>query len=344
MRVSHMRQMLGYVLRISTSALLLVALSPGLGSAQNDSAPEARQRQTDGRQVQAFDVAGNVWTVLPNGETIRGAGATIYVWPHDPIVTKLFGSACMASALDPKAWLVARTEFADSTGLSLGDNARLDLQLLHTLASLPHASGRADSAGHFVVRGLTDGFYWFEAEMMVGSKIMQWWKSATFVHLPIAGVNVAGAEVNIGPRHSTYLQFCTTPEPGIGAAAFVDDRLPAALGQQVYLPIDVDQPAAPVAGTAPPVYPKELLQAHITGAVTVRFVVDTTGRVQMSTLRVVRSDYPAFTAAVRWTLLNARYQPAMLRGVKVNTINEQSFRFTFAQELVPERYLMHARR
>lgn len=317
--------------RIHSVALcgsLLVMFSAAV-AAQNSETPN-QDPQAGRSKARTFDGAGDIWTVLPSGETIRGSGATVQVWPDDSKLTSVLAKACGASSADPSAWLVARTELSDSTGFPLEENARLDLQLLHELVQLPHATGRASATGHFVMSGLPEGFYWFEAEMITGGKIIQWWKHVTFMSLPIAGTKPVNSGMDMGPRQATYAQFCTTPEPGIGAAAFEDDK-PSLSSTRVYHGNEVDRPVAPASGAVSPAYPAALRNAHITGAVTVQFVVDATGRVQMERVHIIRSDHPDFTAAVRSALRDMRYEPATLRGVKVRAETEQTFTFNIAQ-------------
>ncbi len=61
----------------------------------------------------------------------------------------------------------------------------------------------------------------------------------------------------------------------------------------------VDQNARPASGNRAPDYPPTLRQANIEGEVTVQFVVDTSGKADMSTFLEVKSTQPLFTVAVR---------------------------------------------
>jgi protein TonB len=58
----------------------------------------------------------------------------------------------------------------------------------------------------------------------------------------------------------------------------------------------------------PPRYPELLRRAGIEGSVVVRFIVDTTGRVDMRSVEVLRSTHEGFTAAVRETLERLRFR------------------------------------
>ena len=64
-------------------------------------------------------------------------------------------------------------------------------------------------------------------------------------------------------------------------------------------------------GTSPqPRYPDALRSAALEGEVVVRFLVDESGRVDPSTMKVVRSPHELFTAAVRNVLSQFRFDPA----------------------------------
>jgi len=76
-----------------------------------------------------------------------------------------------------------------------------------------------------------------------------------------------------------------------------------------------------------PRYPEALRMAGVAGVVTVRFVVDTTGRADMQTLRVIDSPNDQLTDAVLAALRGTRFTPGRVRGRAVPTLVERSFRF-----------------
>ena len=78
----------------------------------------------------------------------------------------------------------------------------------------------------------------------------------------------------------------------------------------------------------PPRYPESLRRAGVEGEVVVRFVVDTTGVVEMSTIEIVRSTHDAFTAAVRESLTRMRFFPSSIGERKVKALAVMPFRFT----------------
>ncbi len=102
-------------------------------------------------------------------------------------------------------------------------------------------------------------------------------------------------------------------------------------GDQPYFEFQVEKPAAMAAGTANMVYPEMLRSAQVEGTVMASFVVDTTGRADMSTFKVIRSDHELFTTAVRNALPRIRYLPAETGGRKVKQLVQQPFVFNLAR-------------
>ncbi len=78
-------------------------------------------------------------------------------------------------------------------------------------------------------------------------------------------------------------------------------------------------------------YPESLRQAGIDGVVLVRFVVDTSGRVDMSSVAVVSSTHDLFSRAVREALPGFRFKPAESGGRRVAALAEMPFEFRIAK-------------
>jgi protein TonB len=76
-----------------------------------------------------------------------------------------------------------------------------------------------------------------------------------------------------------------------------------------------------------PRYPESLRQAAIDGRVLVRFVVDTAGRIDMSSVSVLASTHELFTRAVRDALPGFRFKPAEVGGHRVRALAEMPFEF-----------------
>lgn len=83
-------------------------------------------------------------------------------------------------------------------------------------------------------------------------------------------------------------------------------------------------------GDRAPAYPEMLRTAGIAGTVRVQFVVDTTGRAEPSSIRVLESTHALFTQSVLASLRGARFTPGEVAGRRVRTLVERSFRFDIA--------------
>lgn len=82
-----------------------------------------------------------------------------------------------------------------------------------------------------------------------------------------------------------------------------------------------------IVSSAKPRYPETLRQAGIDGGVLVQFIVDTTGRVDMNSVKVLRSTHELFTLAVRSSLPQFRFKPAEVGGRRAVALAEMPFQF-----------------
>jgi protein TonB len=98
-----------------------------------------------------------------------------------------------------------------------------------------------------------------------------------------------------------------------------------------YYEFQVEQPAAQAPGSASPAYPDILRQAGVEGEALVSFVVDTSGRVDVATFKVVRSTHDLFAAAVRNVLPRMRFIPATVGDRKVRQLVQQPFSFAIVK-------------
>ena len=99
------------------------------------------------------------------------------------------------------------------------------------------------------------------------------------------------------------------------------------LMEKAYTALQVDQMVERYESSAAPVYPPELSARGTEGAVEAEYVVDAEGRVDTTSIRVMRSDHPRFTESVREALAEARFRPAKRAGKSVRQLVLQRFRF-----------------
>jgi TonB family protein len=96
----------------------------------------------------------------------------------------------------------------------------------------------------------------------------------------------------------------------------------------IFSVIEVDSTVERFEGSAAPAYPPQLLAKGAEGTVYTQFVVDTTGLVDTSSVRVLSSPDPQFEQSVRLALGQMQFRPAKRSGHKVRQLVEQHFRFT----------------
>jgi protein TonB len=97
---------------------------------------------------------------------------------------------------------------------------------------------------------------------------------------------------------------------------------------QPYFDFQVEKPVVMAPGSQGPAYPDMLRTAGIEGTVLAQFVVDTTGRADMSTFKALKSDNDLFTNAVKNALQRMRFLPAEVGGRKVKQLVQQPFQFS----------------
>jgi TonB family protein len=130
-------------------------------------------------------------------------------------------------------------------------------------------------------------------------------------------------EGNVSHSHRRGERAGTKGEAPFGPAPF--------LPQKVYTALQVDQMVERYESSAAPVYPPELSAQRTEGQVMAAYVVDTVGRVDTTTIRVLGSDHPRFTESVRTALADARFRPAKRGGHTVRQLVQQRFRFKLEQ-------------
>ncbi len=110
---------------------------------------------------------------------------------------------------------------------------------------------------------------------------------------------------------------------GVGSGPPVDMNQP-------FFEFQVEKPVVPNGGTTPR-YPDILRSAGVEGEVLAQFVVDTSGRVEMGSFKVLRSSHDLFVAAVRQALPGMKFIPAEVGGRHVKQLVQQPFSFGIAK-------------
>jgi protein TonB len=89
-------------------------------------------------------------------------------------------------------------------------------------------------------------------------------------------------------------------------------------GSEVYAETIVEERPS-LLSAPPPAYPDLLRRAGVQGRVLLRAIVDTTGRVEPSSITIMKSPDPAFDEPTRRWVLKALFRPARLHGRAVRS-------------------------
>jgi TonB family protein len=113
----------------------------------------------------------------------------------------------------------------------------------------------------------------------------------------------------------------------VGNAALTTPT-PTAPTNGIYTQQFVDRTVVPRADNSSPAYPRQMRMANVEGEVLVRFVVDTSGRVEPGSIAILSASHLIFGDAVREWLRRTRYEPAQLRSQRVRQLVQQQIEFT----------------
>ena len=111
---------------------------------------------------------------------------------------------------------------------------------------------------------------------------------------------------------------------GVGSGPPIDSNQP-------FFEFQVEKPVVAAPGSPSPRYPEILRTAGVEGEVLAQFVVDTTGRVEMNTFKVLKSSHDMFIAAVRNAMPNMRFIPAEVGGRRVKQLVQQPYTFNISR-------------
>jgi TonB family protein len=123
-----------------------------------------------------------------------------------------------------------------------------------------------------------------------------------------------------------------TGRRGSAEKAGARGQLPAGVqlapADTIFSVLEVDSTVERYDGSAAPAYPPNLLALGTEGIVYAQFVVDTSGAVDTTSIRVLSSAHPEFEQSVRTALRAMRFRPAKRGSHRVRQLVEQHFRFT----------------
>ena len=116
-----------------------------------------------------------------------------------------------------------------------------------------------------------------------------------------------------------------------GSARGVEGGSGPANNEGAYFEFQVEKTVLGAPGNPQPTYPSMLQSAGVEGRVLAQFVVDTSGKADMSTFKVLESSHDLFSQAVRQALPRMRFFPAEIGGKKVRQVVQQPFTFAIGK-------------
>lgn len=106
--------------------------------------------------------------------------------------------------------------------------------------------------------------------------------------------------------------------------------------ENAFSSVEVESAAERDPLSAAPIYPRHLMTNGVEGYAAMRFVVDTLGRIEVGSVRVLDATHPEFAAAVRAAMPGMKFTPARLGDRPVRQLAEQLFRFQIERTVSAE--------
>jgi protein TonB len=151
---------------------------------------------------------------------------------------------------------------------------------------------------------------------------------------PPKGFQVLTAPINIPDKiPDVDLSKAVTDEKDFSGKGVAGGKANGVVGgvaqptDQPYFEFQVEKPALPREGNPNPKYPSMLETSRVEGEVLAQFVVDTMGKADMSTYKVLQASNDLFASSLKSTLPQWRFYPAEAGGHKVKQIVQLPLKF-----------------
>jgi len=138
-------------------------------------------------------------------------------------------------------------------------------------------------------------------------------------------------DIDLSKKVTDEADFTGKGVAGGKANGVVGGVAPPVNTDQPYFEFQVEKQVSTVPGSPPPRFPEMLKSANVEGEVLAQFVVDTTGRYEAGSFKVLKSSHDLFTQAVKNALPNMRFYPAEVGGRKVKQLVQQPFTFALTK-------------
>jgi protein TonB len=151
---------------------------------------------------------------------------------------------------------------------------------------------------------------------------------------PPKGFQVLQAPINIPDKIPDIdLSKAVTDEKDFSGKGVAGGKANGVVGgtptnsDQPYFEFQVEKPALAREGNANPRYPSMLESSRVEGSVLAQFVVDTSGRADMSTFKILQASNELFGSSLKSVLPSWRFYPAEAGGHKVKQIVQLPIKF-----------------
>jgi periplasmic protein TonB len=136
-------------------------------------------------------------------------------------------------------------------------------------------------------------------------------------------------EIDLSKKVTNEADFSGKGVAGGKASGVEGGKAP--VSDQPFFEFQVEKPVQALPGGAQPRYPDILRQAGVEGEVLAQFVVDTMGRAEMNSYKVLKTTHELFGNAVKSALPGMKFIPAEVGGRKVRQLVQQPFTFAIAK-------------
>jgi protein TonB len=134
-------------------------------------------------------------------------------------------------------------------------------------------------------------------------------------------------KIDLSRRVTNEEDFSGKGVAGGTATGVVGGRPIDLTNNQTYFSFQVEKQVEPIASTQQVAFPEALRSSGVGGEVSAQFVVDTLGRIENGSFKVLKATNDMFASAVRSHLPRMRFYPAEVGGRKVRQLVQQGFVF-----------------
>ncbi len=138
-------------------------------------------------------------------------------------------------------------------------------------------------------------------------------------------------DIDLSKKMTDEADFSGKGVAGCTSKGVEGGKAQAVVSDQPFFEFQVEKPVQALPGGSQPRYPDILRQAGVEGEVLAQFVVDTSGRAEMGSFKVLKTTHELFGSAVKNSLPGMRFIPAEVGNRKVRQLVQQPFTFAIGK-------------